>query len=95
MKIFLVTDVEGVAGVLDFENYCTNESMYYDKAKRLLTGEINACIDGFFAGGATEVRVCDGHGYGAIDPELTPTLYRLANEGIIFNNYYNVFCWRF
>lgn len=28
---------------------------------------------------------------GAIDPELTPTLYRLANEGIIFNNYYNSF----
>lgn len=28
---------------------------------------------------------------GAIDPELTPTLYRLASEGIIFNNYYNSF----
>ena len=26
---------------------------------------------------------------GAIDKELTPTLYRLANEGIVFNNYYN------
>ena len=26
---------------------------------------------------------------GAIDPELTPTLYRMANEGIIFTNYYN------
>lgn len=25
----------------------------------------------------------------AIHPEVTPTLYRLANEGIIFNNYYN------
>ena len=28
---------------------------------------------------------------GAIDPEITPTLYRLANEGIIFNNFYNSF----
>ena len=27
----------------------------------------------------------------AIDPVLTPTLYRLANEGIIFNNYYNTY----
>lgn len=26
---------------------------------------------------------------GAIDPELTPTLYKLANEGIVFTNYYN------
>lgn len=28
---------------------------------------------------------------GALDPNLTPTLYRMANEGIIFNNYYNTF----
>lgn len=28
---------------------------------------------------------------GAIDKELTPTLYRLANEGIVFNNFYNTF----
>ena len=28
---------------------------------------------------------------GAISPEMTPTLYRLANEGIVFNNYYNSF----
>jgi len=27
----------------------------------------------------------------AIDPVLTPTLYKLANEGIIFNNYYNAY----
>lgn len=28
---------------------------------------------------------------GAIHEELTPTLYRLANEGIIFKNFYNTF----
>lgn len=28
---------------------------------------------------------------GAIHPDLTPTLYRMANEGIIFNNYFNTF----
>ena len=28
---------------------------------------------------------------GAIDKEVTPTLYRLANEGIIFNNYYHTY----
>ena len=26
--------------------------------------------------------------YAVIDPELTPTLYRLANEGICFEDYY-------
>ena len=28
---------------------------------------------------------------GALDPDLTPTLYRMANEGLIFNNYYNTY----
>ena len=28
---------------------------------------------------------------GAIDPELTPTLYRLSREGFLFENYYNTF----
>ena len=27
----------------------------------------------------------------AIDPEITPTLYKLANQGIIFNNFYTSF----
>lgn len=27
----------------------------------------------------------------AIDPEITPTLYKLANEGFVFTNYYNSF----
>lgn len=27
----------------------------------------------------------------AIDPEITPTLYKLANNGIVLNNYYNAF----
>ena len=27
----------------------------------------------------------------AIDPQLTPTLYKLSTEGIIFNNYYNTY----
>lgn len=70
MKIMLMTDLEGVAGVLNFAEWCSPGTPYYDKAKRLLTEEANACIEGFFAGGATEIRVVDGHGPGAIDPEL-------------------------
>ena len=27
----------------------------------------------------------------ALDPELTPTLYRMAHEGFVFNHYYNTF----
>ena len=28
---------------------------------------------------------------GALHPEVTPTLYKMAQEGIVFNNYYNTF----
>ena len=70
MKIYIMTDVEGCAGVLDFENWTRPEGRYYENAKRLLTGEINAAIAGFMAGGAVEFTVVDGHGHGAVDPEL-------------------------
>ena len=70
MKIFLMTDIEGCAGVLSFPDWTRPEGRYYDAGKRLLTREVNAVADGFFAAGADEVMVVDGHGPGGIDPEL-------------------------
>jgi len=56
-RVFLITDAEGVAGI------CRQEQTEPTNAElqQLLTGEINAAVDGFFAGGATEVFVWDGH----------------------------------
>ncbi len=70
MKLMIMTDMEGVAGMLNFEDWCVPDGRYYDKGKRLLTLEVNAAIEGFFHGGATEIVVVDGHGNGGIDPEL-------------------------
>ena len=70
MKIYLMTDLEGVAGVIDFENWCFPDGRYYEDGRRLLTLEVNAAVDGFLAGGATEIVVADGHGYGAVNIEL-------------------------
>ena len=70
MKIYLMTDLEGVAGVVNFEDWCTPASRYYETGKEFLTLEVNAAVDGFFAGGATQVTVADGHGAGAISPKL-------------------------
>ncbi len=70
MRIYIMTDLEGVAGVLNFVEWCHPGARYYDVAKELLTHEVNAAIDGFLAGGATEIVVADGHGCGAIDPLL-------------------------
>lgn len=70
MKVFIMTDLEGVAGVLDHENWCTPASRYNDLAKEFLTLEVNAAVEGFFRGGATEILVADGHGSGGLNPKL-------------------------
>jgi D-amino peptidase len=70
MRIYVMTDLEGVAGVLNFEDWCTPDSRYYELAKELLTREVNAAVSGFYEGGATQVTVSDGHGHGGIHPVL-------------------------
>jgi len=70
MKILIMTDMEGCAGILNFKDWVEPAGRYYEKGRRFLTNETNAAIDGFFTGGATEVVVLDGHGYGGIDPEF-------------------------
>jgi len=67
MKVYLMTDMEGVCGVLDHDNWVTFDGKYYEEGKRLLTLEVNAAIEGFFSEGATDILVADGHGYGGIN----------------------------
>ena len=70
MKLYLMTDLEGVAGVMNFEDWCTPGTRYYELAKEFLTLEVNAAVEGFFEGGAAEITVADGHGPGAISPKV-------------------------
>ena len=70
MKIFIMTDLEGVAGVLDSVNSCNPQGRYYDESRRLLTEEVNAAIRGFCRGGATEIVVQIGHRTDSIIPAL-------------------------
>lgn len=55
--IFLITDAEGVGGVCRQDQTEPKDQ----ELRQLLTGEINAAVDGFLAGGAGEVIVWDGH----------------------------------
>lgn len=43
---------------------------------------------GYFAGKNLIWIVAEAFSSVAVDPELTPTLYRLSNEGFVFNNFY-------
>lgn len=98
MKLYVMTDLEGVAGVLDFENWCRPESRYYELAKEFLTLEVNAAVEGFFEGGATAITVADGHGSGAIAPKrLDPRVELLRGwpEGwpLLLDASYNAVAW--
>ena len=81
MKIYIMTDLEGVAGVLNGEDYIKPGDIFYERAVRLTTLETNAVVEGLFAGGAKEILVCDGHGWGAIDSELLDARVRLISGG--------------
>jgi D-amino peptidase len=67
MKIYIVTDMEGVSGVVNFDDWAFPQGRYYDEGKKLLALEVNAAIDGFFTAGATEILVSDLHGYGGVN----------------------------
>ena len=61
MKIYISADIEGVAGVVSFEQGRPGNAEY-ERARRLMTEEVNAAIEGALAGGATEILVNDSHG---------------------------------
>ena len=72
MKVYVVCDLEGTAGVIDHRQQCWFDGKYYEQARRLATLELNALVDGALAGGATEIVAWDGHGPfpGGLDVEL-------------------------
>jgi len=78
MKLYIMTDLEGVAGVINARDYIYQESRYYETARRLLTEEVNAAIEGFADGGFTDFFVVDGHGAGAINIDLLDPRARLS-----------------
>ncbi len=60
MKVFLSSDMEGTAGVVDWDQ-CVGDGPEATAGRRLLLAEVNAAIEGARAGGATEIVVNDSH----------------------------------
>ena len=57
-KVFMITDMEGVSGIFDSDLQCLPyKSPRWEESHKLLTGEVNAAVDGLLAGGATDVVV--------------------------------------
>src|SRR5438067_877506 len=65
MKVFIVSDMEGVAGVVKWQQTDGSKAdPAYHEARKLYTGEINAAVRGAKAAGGTEIVVMDCHGAG-------------------------------
>lgn len=80
MKIYVICDLEGTAGVVDHRQQCWFDGKCYEQARRMATLELNALVEGALQGGATEIAAWDGHGPfpGGIDVELLHPACRLV-----------------
>ncbi len=63
MKVHIISDMEGVSGIVKWEQVTGGHPMY-EEGRRLYTEEINAAVRGARAAGATEIVVMDCHGAG-------------------------------
>ncbi len=63
MKILIATDMEGITGVVNWDQV-TPGHYEYPRFRKLMTQDVNAAIKGAYEGGATEVVVADGHWFG-------------------------------
>ena len=62
MKIFIMTDLEGATGVAGNWSDCNPGGKEHEAARRFLTGDVNAAIEGAFEANVQEITVLDGHG---------------------------------
>jgi D-amino peptidase len=99
-RILIVTDLEGVGGVNDAEEQLLPGQRRYPESRRILTGEVNAAVEGARLAGAGEVVIWDGHdgsrtlsvdeiagGAKLLQGKPTPANYYLSEklyDGIIF-----------
>lgn len=61
MKVFIAVDMEGATGVAHREHLLPGGNDY-ERARRWLTSDVNAAVQGAVDAGADEVYVNDGHG---------------------------------
>ena len=82
MKLCMMTDAEGCAGVYSFDEQTRANAPCLADTRRLLTGEVNSAVEGARSAGATEILVFDGHGPGGLDYEmLQPGVQVLHGRG--------------
>ena len=72
MKVYVICDLEGTAGVVDHKGQCWFDGEYYQQSRTIATQELNSLVEGLLEGGADEIVAWDGHGNfpGGIDSSI-------------------------
>jgi D-amino peptidase len=70
LKIYIVTDLEGISGVFQFAQTREPHTPLNEKAREYFMGDLAAVVGGLRKAGATEILVLDGHGSQAVVPHL-------------------------
>jgi D-amino peptidase len=70
IRVLVYHDMEGLAGQDDWRTFLFSHPEKYPEGQKMLAADLNAVIDGLFAGGATQVDVVDAHGSGNPDPDV-------------------------
>lgn len=77
MKIYVLADMEGIGGIRLMEQVFKHHPDSYAEGRRLMTSEINLCVDELSRQGVTDILVADTHGGGGqlnlseMDPRAT------------------------
>ena len=66
MRLVMMTDMEGCAGINNFHDWVFPGGMFYDTGREILTEEVNAAARAFFENGFEEILVLDAHGHGGV-----------------------------
>lgn len=83
MRVYILTDLEGVTGVTMWAQTGRANPEAYDEARRLLMSDVDAAVEGCLEGGATRVTVLDGHGcpYNMVPELMHPRAEYICGRG--------------
>lgn len=73
LRVLVIHDMEGLSGQSDPSSFDFGTELY-PQGQEWLAADVNAVVDGLFAGGATHVFIADGHGSGNPEPDVRADL---------------------
>ena len=80
MKLFMVADMEGATGITHRDQLLESGGKRYWDGCGLLTGDINAVVEGAVSEGVTEVIVSEGQGIACPSSQPDPAAFDAARS---------------